>query len=223
VTTGCDPTAPGGTPRSPRSSGRDWRRRKRPGESGGEIADIGAICRTEAILNALAATRACEREPARGQSGAAGKSASEAPGGMPGNAVSGGGTPGAAESGGAGSGGAVIGSGLSGGDLALAVLAALAADVDEQPEPPCLHDRWQDDACLRQIRAVYADSTVQGSWVCPAVLGIPGIPPVTSITDRNHLRAGPSRAWVCTRPTPEPRPAGSADHSPANGPRRRLA
>ncbi len=256
MTTGRDPTAPGGTPRSPRSSGRDSRRRKRPGESGEEIADIGAICRTEAILNALAARRAREREPAAGQSGAAGKPVSEAPGvpergvgdscaggpgagrprvaeahegdsGTGGVSGCGAGSPGArdrgmpepakGESGAAASapeatvakgakkpgetgdtgekketaetagtagivvpevsggvmpeggvpggvmpGGAVGGSGVSGGDPALAVLAALASDVDEHAEPPCLHDPWQDDAFLCQIRAVCGDSGVQG-------------------------------------------------------------
>jgi hypothetical protein len=169
VTMGRDPAAPGGTPRSPRSSGRDLRRRERPGASGEEIADIGAICRTEAILHALEARRARDREPAGGQSGAAG------------------------------SGGAVVGSGVSGGDPALAVLAALASDVDEHAELPCLDDPWQDDAFLRQIRAVCADSRVQGkagAGICPAAPGVPGTPPVASITDQNHLCAGPSQASV---------------------------
>jgi hypothetical protein len=52
VTKGRGPAAPGGTPGR---SGQDLRRRKRPGESGEKITDIGAICRTEGILDALAA------------------------------------------------------------------------------------------------------------------------------------------------------------------------
>ena len=52
MTKGRGPAAPGGTPGR---SGQDLRRRKRPGESGEKITDIGAICRTEAILDALAA------------------------------------------------------------------------------------------------------------------------------------------------------------------------
>ncbi len=58
MTTGRGPVAPGG---KPRPGGRDQRQPKRPGETGGpgeEVADIGAICRTEAILDALAARRA---------------------------------------------------------------------------------------------------------------------------------------------------------------------
>ncbi len=54
---GRGPSAPG---RNLRRSGRDLRQRKRPGESGGEITDIGAICRTEAILTALATRRAAQ-------------------------------------------------------------------------------------------------------------------------------------------------------------------
>ena len=77
-------------------------------------------------------------------------------------AVSGGAMPEGGVPGGVMPGGAMVGGGVSGRDPALAVLAALASDVDEHAELTCFHEPWRDDAFLRQVRAVCGESRVQG-------------------------------------------------------------
>ncbi len=184
MTTGRGPAAPGGAPRSPRNSGCDSRQRQRPGESGDEIIDIGAICRTDAIVNAFTARRAGEREPGQGHSGPAGEpepgaasAAAACAGDVCAADVSGAGMRGSDARSGPGSGPDVrnepasagdvrtlfVDRDMSDGDPALCVLAALMADVDEGVGPrSCCHS-WQNDIFLRQIRAACRTSRVAGT------------------------------------------------------------
>ncbi len=148
MTSGRGPAPRGGTRRR---SGRELRWRKRPGESGEsveEFTDIGAIFRTEAILNSLAARRAAHRTPGAGAPGAGGSGAGLGAG-EPGGRAYGAGVPKAE---------GVDPADAAGGDPALSVLAVLAADVDEHAGPRCRQDPWRDDACLRHARTVYGDS-----------------------------------------------------------------
>jgi len=68
VTNGRGPAAPGGASRSSRSGDRDSRPEHRSGESGEEIADLGAIRRTEALLNAFTAGQPGDWDPAAAHS-----------------------------------------------------------------------------------------------------------------------------------------------------------
>jgi len=202
---------------------RQW---ERPGESGVEITDIGAICRTETILDALAnrrpappagnATRAGDTQSTAGEPDA-GEQGARAPGvAHPGSHDQDARAPGVAHPGAreleAGGGAAEYSvysaqastaqgaehAAAPRGDQALSVLAALAADVDEPARPSFGEDPWQDDAFLLQVRMACGGSRVPGTASAAAGRRVPGRPVHVGAASRSSRRCRSQGATLVT-------------------------